>query len=277
MHEDKNILLVEDEAVLREHWTSALRRFGFRSVAGYEKAEDAVDESKRRVGTSRSFHLAVIDLKLTTSRREYLSDPWRLSKELKVVNPKLLLIAVSGHLTETGDQLHGHREVKVNDYIIKSEDSVQPDLFVERVLTVLRTHYGEPSPIFRFWSSAKPNRVFAFNCRTGELTGPEGAEIELGPPARWLLEHFLRNPKVRLDRDLPPDPALVPVDRPPGLAGAATAQDESELDAHERVNRTIREAIWRIRSGLGDDDIVRTEWGKGYSFSGKVECLPERA
>ena len=277
MHEDKNILLVEDERQLRENLTRALKGFGFASVGSYEKAEDAVDEARARVGTARSFHLALIDLKLTSSRKEYRDDPWRLSNELKSVNPKLLLIAVSEHLKSMKDQMHGRRDVKVNDYIIKTQDSLQPDLFVQRILTVLMTHYGEASPIFRFWSCADPNRVFTFNCRTRLLTGPRGAQVDLGPPAKWLLEHFLRNPKVRVDRDRPPDPALVPVDRPPGLAGGRTAQDRSETDAQERVHRNIREAIWRIRSGLGDDDIVRTEWGRGYDFNGKVECLQEGA
>ena len=278
MHEDKNILLVEDERTLRKNWTKALKEYGFASVAGYERAEDAIEEATARAGTTGSFHLAIIDLKLTTSRQEYRKDPWRLSNELKAANPDLLLIAVSKYLKKKKHQLHGRRKVKVNDYIIKSEESVLSDMFVERVLTVLMTRFGEASPIFRFSGFTNPSSVFTFNCRTRKLTGPNGTDITLGPPAKWLLEHFLRNPMVFLHSHKFPDPALVPMDPPRGLVEAKVKQaDVSEEDTKKLINRTIREAIWHIRSGLGDDDIVRTEWGKGYSFNGKVERTSEEA
>lgn len=277
MHEDKNILLVEDEREPRENWTTALKGAGFASVASFEKAEDAADEARARVGTTRNFHLAILDLKLTTSSKEYQRDPWLLSRELKAVNPNLLLIAVSKYMTEKKDEMHGRRDVKVNDYIIKTQDILQSELFVERVSTVLMTRYGEASPIFKFWNPANPSSAFAFNCRTRKLTGLNGAEVDLGPPAKWLLEHLLRNPNVLLESRKFPDPALVPTDQPPGLDQAKVMKEGvSDKDAEKLINRTIREAIWHIRSNLGDNDIVRTEWGKGYSFNGKLERLSER-
>ena len=99
MNENRIILLAENECMLREQRMTALRGFGFSSVADCGKAGNAIDESRRCVGTSRNFHCSAIDLRPSTYRRECRSGPWWLSKELKAVNPKLRLISVDGHLT----------------------------------------------------------------------------------------------------------------------------------------------------------------------------------
>ena len=85
--------------MLREQMMTALRGFGFSSGGDCGKVGNAIDESRRCVGTGRNFHRSAIDLRPSTYRRECRSGPWWLSKELKAVNPKLRLISVDGHLT----------------------------------------------------------------------------------------------------------------------------------------------------------------------------------
>lgn len=211
-----SILLVEDERPARERWLEGLKAEGLEFVKGVETAEEALAVMEERLGTERQFQLAVVDLKLESSSEPYRSDRWALPRALNRLDPKLVIILITGVYDDTIDQHIGLGVA--NRYLLKGEGGLTPKLLAANIFAVLRdlhqTLLSAPDrPLFRFehYDQAEKGIVFTFDSATKILTDPKGVQLVLRSSDRWILELFVRKPNEihrygRISDDIVPDP-----------------------------------------------------------------------
>ncbi len=256
-----NIMVVENEDEIRNFLTAELRKRGFRSVLGFEKAEDAVREMKKRIGTDDAFSLAVTDLKLESSEAKY-TNPWCLPIELKEVDNKIRLIAITAEYRGVDNKIHGYDHAHFDNWIDKLHDGINPDLIFEMIKRLLAKEDLD-GRLFKFARKQHDddgNRPsFTFNSVTRLLRDAEGrmAERQLIESSKWLLEHFLRHPQVMIKKKVSPIEENVPGLRRPS---PFVCNDEDDLNAN------IRTAIHNIRSATARDFII-TVRDQGYIFN----------
>ena len=256
---DVNLLLVEDEHDIRHSLVEELRRKGFKSVCGLERAEDAVKETKKRRGTEHAFSFAVIDLKLESSATKYSTDPWRLPKDLKEIDSKIRLIAITAEYVGVDNQIHGIRHAKFDHWIDKLYQGAKPELIIEMIGRFLEKEEldGCLFEIKRKQEDDDGNvPSFTFDSYTRQLHEAEGkkAERRLVTSSKWLLEHFLRHPKLMIDKAEEPNKENVPGK---DLPSPFTSNDDADL------NQNLRTAIFNIRSAIAPDFII-TIRDQGY-------------
>jgi two-component system phosphate regulon response regulator PhoB len=226
----KDILVVEDEAAIRQLLVFILRQAGYGAREAGNAAE-AGDEVNRRLPD-----LALLDWQLPDMDGLRLLKSWR-TEETTLGLP---VIMVSARITEA-DRVAGLR-AGADDYVIKP---FARDELLARVDAVLRRAGARPGQV----PEVREARGLTLDVRSLRVTAGKKAVL-LGPIEFRLLNLFMSQPERALSR-------TQIVDR---VWRANAYVDERTVDAHVR----------RLRAALepsGHDGLIQTVRGVGYRFS----------
>ena len=232
----QHILLVDDEASIRDPLGSYLERQGFRvtEAADAKAARDAL----------AGFDIDIVLLDIMMPGEDGLS----LTRSLAETNgpPVILLTAKS----EETDRILG-LEIGADDYVVKP---FSPRELVARVKVVLRrgSNGGRIIPT--------AGAVFHFEgwqLRTAEqqLIDPSGVLVPLSSGEYRLLEALVERPGHVLNRD-----QLLDLTR-----GRVAGPFDRAID--NQISRLRR----KIEPDAKDPSYIKTIWGGGYRFSVEVK------
>jgi two-component system, OmpR family, response regulator len=232
----QHILLVDDEASIRDPLGSYLQRQGFRvtEAADAKAARDAL----------AGFDIDIVLLDIMMPGEDGLS----LTRSLAETNgpPVILLTAKS----EETDRILG-LEIGADDYVVKP---FSPRELVARVKVVLRrgSNGGRVIPT--------AGAVFHFEgwqLRTAEqqLIDPSGVLVPLSSGEYRLLEALVERPGHVLNRD-----QLLDLTR-----GRVAGPFDRAID--NQISRLRR----KIEPDAKDPSYIKTIWGGGYRFSVEVK------
>ena len=224
----RSILLVEDDAAIREMVSHTLSRAGFevRVVSDAVHAERAIDRSRP--------DLVLLDWMLPGVSGVEFARRLRRSEATRDI--PLIMLTAKG---EEGDRLIGF-EAGADDYVVKPFSVKE---LVARIGAVLKrtTPVGDDHPI-----EIDGLRLDPVSHR---ITG-RGESIRTGPTEFRMLHFFMSNPERVFTRGQF-------LDR---VWGQGVYIDERTVDVHIR---RLRKAL----SGQGFDRFVQTVHGAGYRFS----------
>ncbi|MEA5444359.1 phosphate regulon transcriptional regulator PhoB [Gammaproteobacteria bacterium AB-CW1] len=224
----KQILIVEDDAAIREMIAFSLKRAGF----AVSEAEDA-EQARLRIAEQLP-DLVILDWMLPdTSGLEYARFLKR--EELTRRLPVIMLTARS----EEDDKIRGF-ESGVDDYITKPFSSRE---MIARIEAVLRRAAPESED-----EQVKINGL-EVNLASHRVSA-DGQSVDLGPTEYRLLTFFMTHP----DRVYTRGQLL---DR---VWGSNVYVEERTVDVHIR---RLRKAL----APVGYDNYVQTVRGTGYRFS----------
>ncbi|MBN8484026.1 MAG: response regulator [Sphingomonadales bacterium] len=236
--EQVRLLLVDDEAALREPLADYLARQGFvvRQAASAAEARSAIrDETP---------HLVLLDIMMPGE--DGLSLCRHLAESAGI--PTILLTARS----ESTDRIVG-LEIGADDYVTKP---FEPRELVARIRSVLRrAAKGGPAPsedevlVFDGWRLDPLKR---------RLTDPEGAVVAISSAEFRLLMAFAEHPRQVLDRDR--------------LLDMVQGREAHLFD------RAVDNQISRLRRKIEVDSrnpvLIQTVWGGGYMLAADVRREP---
>lgn len=236
--EQVRLLLVDDEAALREPLADYLARQGFvvRQAASAAEARSAIrDETP---------HLVLLDIMMPGE--DGLSLCRHLAESAGI--PTILLTARS----ESTDRIVG-LEIGADDYVTKP---FEPRELVARIRSVLRrAAKGGPAPsedevlVFDGWQLDPLKR---------RLTDPEGAVVAISSAEFRLLMAFAEHPRQVLDRDR--------------LLDMVQGREAHLFD------RAVDNQISRLRRKIEVDSrnpvLIQTVWGGGYMLAADVRREP---
>ena len=228
----KRILLVEDEAAIREMVQLALSRAGFdtRAVADAARADREIEQARPDLILLDWMLPGVSGLEL--ARRLRRCDSTR--------NIPLIMLTAKG---EESDKLSGF-EAGADDYVVKPFSVKE---LVARICAVLKrtTPVGDEHPI-----EIDGLRLDPVSHR---VTG-RGEAIRIGPTEFRMLHFFMSHPERVFTRGQL-------LDR---IWGRNVYIEERTVDVHIR---RLRKAL----AGHGFDRFVQTVHGTGYRFSRQME------
>jgi two-component system OmpR family response regulator len=228
------LLLVDDEASLREPLAEYLSRQGFTVVQAASAAE-----ARSRLREARP-DLVLLDVMMPGE--DGLSLCRHLSETLSL--PTILLTARG----EATDRIVG-LEIGADDYVVKP---FEPRELVARIKSVLRrTAKGAPPPVedeqfeFEGWQLDPLKR---------RLTAPDGALVSISSAEFRLLMAFVEHPRQVLDRDR--------------LLDMVQGREAHLFD------RAVDNQISRLRRKIEADSrnpmLIQTVWGGGYMLAADV-------
>lgn len=231
------LLLVDDEAALREPLAEYLSRQGF-SVTQAASAADA--RSRLREDTPE---LVLLDIMMPGEDGLSLCRHLVETKDI----PTILLTAKG----EATDRIVG-LEIGADDYVVKP---FEPRELVARIRSVLRraSRAGPPpaaDEVFQFeeWELDPLKR---------KLTAPDGAAVAISSAEFRLLTAFLENPRQVLDRDR--------------LLDMVQGREAHLFD------RAVDNQISRLRRKIEIDSrnpqLIQTVWGGGYMLAADVKRI----
>ncbi len=232
-----HLLLVDDEAAIREPLGAYLQRAGFRVSEAPNAAE------ARKILAGHAIELVVLDIMMPGEDGLSLCRSIREQGEL----PVILLTARS----EETDRIVG-LEMGADDYVLKP---FSPRELVARIKTILRRAGGGSGQREAQGETA----VYQFEGWTlraddWTLTGTDGVAIPLSTADFRLLQAFIAHPRQVLSRDQ--------------LLDLTAGREAHAFD------RSIDNQISRLRRKLEDDarspKLIKTVWGGGYMFSADV-------
>jgi len=231
-----HLLLVDDEAAIREPLGQYLQRQGFRVSEAPNAAE------ARKILAGSAIELVVLDVMMPGEDGLSLCRSIREQGEL----PVILLTA----RTEETDRIVG-LEMGADDYVLKP---FSPRELVARIKTILRRAGGTgPREV---QSGASVYRFEGWTLRADDwtLTGEDGVAIPLSTADFRLLQAFVTHPRQVLSRDQ--------------LLDLTQGREAHAFD------RSIDNQISRLRRKIEDDarapNLIKTVWGGGYMFSADV-------
>ncbi len=239
--EQVRLLLVDDEAALREPLADYLSRQGFvvRQAASAAEARSAIRDEVP--------HLVLLDIMMPGE--DGLSLCRHLAESAAI--PTILLTARS----ESTDRIVG-LEIGADDYVTKP---FEPRELVARIRSVLRrVAKGGPAPsedevlVFDGWRLDPLKR---------RLTDPEGAVVAISSAEFRLLMAFAEHPRQVLDRDR--------------LLDMVQGREAHLFD------RAVDNQISRLRRKIEVDSrnpvLIQTVWGGGYMLAADVRREPAGA
>lgn len=234
------LLLVDDEAALREPLTDYLVRQGFLVD---QAASAAQARSLLRTATP---DLALLDIMMPGEDGLALCRHLIESRAIPVI-----FLTARGEAT---DRIVG-LEIGADDYVVKPFD---PRELVARIRSVLRRASR---------SGALPERdaVFAFDGWRLDpikrrLTDPEGAAVPISSAEFRLLMAFLEHPRQVLDRDR--------------LLDMVQGREAHLFD--RAVDNQISRLRRKIEADSRNPQLIQTVWGGGYMLAADVRILDER-
>ncbi len=239
--EQVRLLLVDDEAALREPLADYLSRQGFvvRQAASAAEARSAIRDEMP--------NLVLLDIMMPGE--DGLSLCRHLAESAAI--PTILLTARS----ESTDRIVG-LEIGADDYVTKP---FEPRELVARIRSVLRrVAKGGPAPgedevlVFDGWRLDPLKR---------RLTDPEGAVVAISSAEFRLLMAFAEHPRQVLDRDR--------------LLDMVQGREAHLFD------RAVDNQISRLRRKIEVDSrnpvLIQTVWGGGYMLAADVRREPAGA
>jgi len=231
------LLLVDDEAALREPLAEYLSRQGFDVV----EAESAAQARTRL--RDKAPNLVLLDIMMPGE------DGLSLCRHLvEALDIPVILLTAKGEAT---DRIVG-LEIGADDYVVKP---FEPRELVARIRSVLRraTRSGPPPAenellSFDGWSLDPLKR---------KLTDPEGAVVTISSAEFRLLMAFLDNPRQVLDRDR--------------LLDIVQGREAHLFD------RAVDNQVSRLRRKIEVDSrnpqLIQTVWGGGYMLAADVNRI----
>ncbi len=232
------LLLVDDEASLRDPLADYLTRQGFAVIQACSAAEARL---RLRDATP---DLALVDIMMPGE--DGLSLCRHLIETRQI--PAILLTAKG----ETTDRIVG-LEIGADDYVVKPFD---PRELVARIRSVLRRSTRAAPPV------AELNEVFQFegwqlDPLKRRLTNPDGAVVAISSAEFRLLMAFLEHPRQVLDRDR--------------LLDLVQGREAHLFD------RAVDNQVSRLRRKVELDNrnpqLIQTVWGGGYMLAAEVRRI----
>jgi two-component system OmpR family response regulator len=234
------VLLVDDEAALREPLADYLVRQGF----AVTQAGTAAEARSRLV--EAAFDIVLLDIMMPGEDGLSLCRHLVEARQIPVI-----FITAKGEAT---DRLVG-LEIGADDYVVKPFD---PRELVARVRSVLRRavrQAAEPTDAvvyeFEGWQLDPLKR---------RLTDPEGALVAISSAEFRLLMAFLDHPRQVLDRDR--------------LLDMVQGREAHLFD------RAVDNQISRLRRKVEVDSrnpqLIQTVWGGGYMLATEVRKIASR-
>lgn len=228
---ETTILIVDDEAAIREMVGFALERAGFRWL----EAEDAA--SAQVVIADQRPDLLLLDWMLPDLSGINLAR--RLKREELTTGLPIIMLTARG---EEEDRIRG-LEVGADDYVTKP---FSPRELIARIKAVLRRSGPAEADVQVVCDGLSLDAV-------GHRVSAEGKPIELGPTEFRLLHFFMTHPERVFSRAQLLD----------SVWGRNVYVEERTVDVHIR---RLRKAL----SSNGHDRLVQTVRGAGYRFSSRV-------
>jgi len=235
------ILLVDDEAALREPLADYLARQGF-AVSQVASAAEA-----RRALHEETPDLVLLDIMMPGEDGLSLCRHLVESHQL----PTIFLTARG----EATDRIVG-LEIGADDYVVKP---FEPRELVARMRSVLRRAVrGAPE--------TSEEEVFAFEGWTLDplkrrLLDPEGASVAISSAEFRLLLAFLEHPRQVLDRDR--------------LLEMVQGREAHLFD--RAVDNQISRLRRKIEADSRNPQLIQTVWGGGYMLAAEVRRKPAGA
>ncbi len=231
-----HLLLVDDEAAIREPLGAYLQRAGFRVSEAPNAAE------ARKILAGHAIDLAVLDIMMPGEDGLSLCRSIREQGEL----PVILLTARS----EETDRIVG-LEMGADDYVLKP---FSPRELVARIKTILRRAGGATQREAPVEAALYQFEGWTLRADDWTLTGADGVAIPLSTADFRLLQAFVTHPRQVLSRDQ--------------LLDLTQGREAHAFD------RSIDNQISRLRRKLEDDArsprLIKTVWGGGYMFGADV-------
>lgn len=231
-----HLLLVDDEAAIREPLGQYLQRAGFRVSEAPNAAE------ARKILAGNAIELVVLDIMMPGEDGLSLCRSIREQGEL----PVILLTA----RTEETDRIVG-LEMGADDYVLKP---FSPRELIARIKTILRRAGNGGTREAQTPSSSYRFEGWTLSADDWTLTGADEVAIPLSTADFRLLQAFATHPRQVLSRDQ--------------LLDLTQGREAHAFD------RSIDNQISRLRRKLEDDarspTLIKTVWGGGYMFSADV-------
>ncbi|MEO6715810.1 MAG: response regulator [Novosphingobium sp.] len=228
------LLLVDDEAALREPLADYLSRQGF----GVTQAASAAQARSHLRGHSPD--LVLLDIMMPGE--DGLSLCRHLSESRTI--PTILLTAKG----EATDRIVG-LEIGADDYVVKPFD---PRELVARIRSVLRRASRESTP-------PADNEMLEFDGwlldpLKRRLINPDGAIVSISSAEFRLLTAFLEHPRQVLDRDR--------------LLDMVQGREAHLFD--RAVDNQISRLRRKIETDSRNPQLIQTVWGGGYMLAADV-------
>ncbi|TIX48924.1 response regulator [Alteraurantiacibacter aquimixticola] len=236
---DITILLVDDEASLREPLADYLTRQGF----VVHQAPDAAKARSFLVDSKPD--LVLLDIMMPGEDGLSLCRHLIESKHLPVI-----FLSAKGEAT---DRIVG-LEIGADDYVVKP---FEPRELVARIRSVLRRANKQAAPTevdamyeFEGWTLDPLKR---------RLSDPEGTVIPISSAEFRLLSAFLDHPRQVLDRDR--------------LLDMVQGREAHLFD--RAVDNQVSRLRRKIEEDSRDPKLIQTVWGGGYRLAADVRRLPQ--
>jgi len=233
------LLLVDDEASLREPLADYLGRQGF----VVRQAEDAA--KARAALTEETPDLVLLDIMMPGEDGLSLCRHLTESKNIPVI-----FLTARGEAT---DRIVG-LEIGADDYVVKP---FEPRELVARIRSVLRratkapVEAGEEDSLYEFdsWKLDPLKR---------RLIDPEGTVVPISSAEFRLLIAFVTHPRQVLDRDR--------------LLDMVQGREAHLFD--RAVDNQVSRLRRKIEKDSRDPKLIQTVWGGGYRLAAEVRRLP---
>ena len=230
----KRILLVEDEAAIREFVVINLKKAGF-DVTEADSGEAALRIFAEQEG---AFHVALLDIMMPGI------DGLAVCRELRRANSRIGIIMLTAK-TQEADKIAGLSQ-GADDYVTKP---FSPSELVARVESLCRrVDLNDSTPKERLTESISQGD-FVLNLRKRSLE-KSGNAIELTQVEFQIMEYFFSNPGKVLDR----------TDILNRVWGDAYFGEEKIVDVN------IRRLRMKIEIIPSEPKHILTVWGKGYKW-----------
>lgn len=239
------VLVVDDEAGLREPLSDYLVRQGFVAVQAASAAEARARLAE--TGAGESFDIVLLDIMMPGEDGLSLCRHLAETRKLPVI-----FITARGEAT---DRIVG-LEIGADDYVVKPFD---PRELVARIRSVLRRASRQPE------EEEKQADQFAYafdgwklDPLRRRLIDREGAVVPISTAEFRLLVAFLDHPRQVLDRDR--------------LLDMVQGREAHLFD------RAVDNQISRLRRKIERDsrnpELIQTVWGGGYMLAAEVAKVP---
>jgi len=229
----KKILIVEDEAAIREFEAINLKRAGYTTVEA-----GSGEEALSIFDAERDFDIALLDISMPGM------DGFELCKELRTRTSTLGIIMLTAR-TQEMDKISGLM-LGADDYITKP---FSPTELLARVDSLYR-RVGASAPVKEKSSDEITLGEFTLNLRKHTLQ-KSGKNIELTQVEFQIMEYFFTNPDVALDR----------TDILNRVWGTDYFGEEKIVDVN------IRRLRMKIEDEPSSPKHLMTVWGMGYKWN----------
>ncbi|RRJ97992.1 response regulator [Opitutaceae bacterium TAV4] len=237
MESSPHIAVVDDHRDIRELVGRYLEQHGYRVSA----AESAA--AFRRLLERSAPDLLVLDIMMPGE------DGLALCRDIRASSPHLPVIFLTA-MAEDTDRIVG-LEMGGDDYLVKP---FNPRELLARIRAVLRRTQALPAQRAALQAERVRFGDWVLDVNRREVTGGDGVAVPLSTAEFRLLCVLLERPGMVLSRD-----QLLDL-----TAGRAASVWDRSIDS--QISRLRR----KVERDPKSPELIRTHWGDGYCFTGKV-------